>query len=187
MEVVTREAKAGLIITSGIPINDRRKLIIASAEPFPARQCHHKGAIQNFTANAKSASPQDVRSRITVDWHMLSDVKLQPPDVAEQRNGVGIDIRQVPSCGRPPADVGVDRDLLLGAIHDCHVVAVVETFDVIELDHLVAIADRIGTVLAGTVSACVAGCKGTVPIGTKAYAESSPLTSFVSLRPSVRH
>ena len=49
------------------------------------------------------------------------------------------------------------------------------------------VRNAVGTVLAGTVSACVAGCKGTVPIGTKANAESSPLTSFVSLRPSVRH
>jgi len=74
---------------------------------------------------------------------MLSDVELEPLDIAEQRNGVGIDVGQVPSCGRRAVELGVDHDLLLREIDDRHVVAVVETFDMIDLDRLVAVADHV--------------------------------------------
>ena len=44
---------------------------------------------------------------------MLGNVELEGLEVAEQRDGVGIDVRQVPFCGRRPVEVGVDHDLLL--------------------------------------------------------------------------
>jgi hypothetical protein len=49
--------------------------------------------------------------------------------------------RLPPAAGR--VEVGVDQDLLLRQIGDQHVVAVVETVDVIEFDRLVAVADRV--------------------------------------------
>jgi len=74
---------------------------------------------------------------------MLGNVELEALEVAEQRNRVGIDIREVPTCRRRAVEVRIDDDLLLREIDDRHVVAVVETFDVIELDRLIAVADRV--------------------------------------------
>jgi hypothetical protein len=68
---------------------------------------------------------------------MLGNVELEALEVAEQRNGVGVDIREVPTCRRRAVEVRIDDDLLLREIDDRHVVAVVETFDVIELDRLI--------------------------------------------------
>jgi hypothetical protein len=84
-----------------------------------------------------------VRSGVAVDRHMPRHVELQTLEVAEQHDRVVIHIRQVPSRGRRPVKVRIDHDLLLGEIDDRHVVAVVETIDVIELDRLIAIADRV--------------------------------------------
>ena len=50
---------------------------------------------------------------------------------------------QIASRGRRPVKVRVDHDLLLRQIGDQHVVAVVETIDVIEFDRLIAVADRV--------------------------------------------
>ena len=76
-----------------------------------------------------------------MDWHVLRDVEFEPLEVAEEHNGVVAHIRDVSSCGRRPVEVGVDDDLLLGEIDDRHVVAVVETFDVIELDDPRSVGD----------------------------------------------
>jgi hypothetical protein len=50
-----------------------------------------------------------VRSGGAVDWHMLIDIELEPLEIAEQRNGVGIDVRQVHFCGRRPVVVRAAR------------------------------------------------------------------------------
>ena len=84
-----------------------------------------------------------VRAGIAVDRHVLGNIELQARDVAEQRHGVGTDIREIPSRGGRAVKVRVDRDLLLGEIRDQHVVAVVETVDMIEFDRLIAVADRV--------------------------------------------
>jgi hypothetical protein len=47
---------------------------------------------------------------------MLGDIELQPRDIAEQRNGVGTDIRERPSRGRRCVQVRIDRDLLFREI-----------------------------------------------------------------------
>ena len=47
-----------------------------------------------------------VRSRIAVDRNVLRDIELEPLDVVEQRDGVGVDVRQ--DC-RPAAAANTGR------------------------------------------------------------------------------
>ena len=93
----------------------------------------------------RSNDPVEVglRSRIAVDRHVLGHVELQPLNVPEQRNGVRVDIRKISAGGRRAIQVRVDQNLLLREIRNQHIVAVVETIDVIKLDRLVAVADRV--------------------------------------------
>jgi hypothetical protein len=80
-----------------------------------------------------------------VDWHMLRHVELQPLEVAEQRNGVGIDNADLYGPPAAGGNLPNDHDLLLREIDDRHAVAMVETFDVIELDRLVAVVEEEST------------------------------------------
>src|SRR5712692_9655043 len=58
-----------------------------------------------------------VRTGITMDWHMLADIELQPLDVVVERYGVRADIgNRRPRRGRP--HIRADENLRLRQIHD---------------------------------------------------------------------
>ena len=78
-----------------------------------------------------------------MDRHVRRHIELQPLQVAIQHNGVVAHIGQGPSRGRRAVEVRIDHDLALREIGNQHIVAVVETIHVIELDDLIAIADRV--------------------------------------------
>src|SRR5215813_8381045 len=74
-----------------------------------------------------------VRARIAMDRYVRRHIQLQPLEIAIQHNGVVAHIGQVSTSGRRAVEVRIDHDLVLRAIGNQHVVAVVETIDVIEL------------------------------------------------------
>jgi len=72
---------------------------------------------------------------------MLGDIELQPLDVVVERYGVWADIgNRRPRRGR--AHVSIYENLRLRQIHDRHVAGVIEAFDMIADDRLVAVANR---------------------------------------------
>src|SRR5881409_2376826 len=82
-----------------------------------------------------------VRTRITMNRHMLGNIELQPLDIVVERYGVRADIgNRRPRCRRP--HVGVDEKLRLRQIHDRHVAGVIEAVDMVADDRLIAVADR---------------------------------------------
>src|SRR5712672_2535271 len=85
-----------------------------------------------------------VRSGVAVDRNMRGNIELQPLDVVEQRNGVCAHIRRRwRALRRRPIEIRVDENLFARQIGDQHVVAVIETLDVVQHYTLLSIADRV--------------------------------------------
>jgi hypothetical protein len=87
-----------------------------------------------FPGEALSASPKSRGTALTISTPPTSEI------VARRAIAVVAHIRQVAFGGRRVVKVRVDHDLLLREIGDQHVVAVVETVNVIEFDLLIPIA-----------------------------------------------
>src|SRR6476660_3266791 len=76
-----------------------------------------------------------------MDRHMLGNIQLQALDVVVKRYRVRTDIgNRSPRCGW--AHVRVNENLRLREIHDRHVARVIEAFNMIADDRLIAVADR---------------------------------------------
>src|SRR5215471_15678010 len=131
-----------------------------SAWPALSRPCGLRGvkcgtysALRRLSAAAwlwrarrlGSHDPLEVglRSGIAMDRHVLRHVKLQPLDIAIERNGVRADEGKCSARRRRPVHVGVDDDLLLRQIHDVHVVTVIELLNGVHFDRPLAIGDRV--------------------------------------------
>src|SRR5262249_54212000 len=83
-----------------------------------------------------------VRARIAMNRHMLGNIELQPLDVVIKRYRVRTDIRDR-RARRRWSHVRIDENLRLRQIHDRHVAGVIEAFDVVADDRLIAVTDRI--------------------------------------------
>src|SRR6266849_129385 len=102
------------------------------------------GARRTCTRGSRSdgALEISVRTGITMNGHMLGNIELQPLDVVVERYGAQADILdRRPRRGR--THVRTNENLRLRQIHDRHVAGVIEAFDMVADDRLIAVADRI--------------------------------------------
>src|SRR5258708_36799074 len=76
-----------------------------------------------------------------MDRYVLGYIEFQPLDVVVERYRVRADIGNWRPC-RGRAHVGTNENLRLRQIHDRHVAGVIEAFDMVADNRLIAVADR---------------------------------------------
>src|SRR5262249_28066255 len=100
----------------------------------PGRACARR-------RRSDSALEIGLRTRITVNRHVLGNIELQPLDIVVERYGVRADIGNRCPCRRR-AHVSLDEKLRFREIHDRHVAGVIEAVDMVADDRLITVADR---------------------------------------------